>query len=499
VKEKTMTSLTRQGFRTSAAQVSAYELDSAARAPAFLTPLDLLPREPVPALADLPAPTPEPARPWPTISTAQRLMAQGELSAVELVRAALGQIDARDAELNAFVYVAPEAELLALASRLDDERQRGELRGPLHGIPVSVKDVIAVAGMPNTASSVVMADVVASEDALAVRRLREAGAILIGKAQTHEFALGVTTPQSRHPLDSARNPGGSSGGSVISVATGMSVASLGTDTRASIRVPAALCGVVCYKPTFGLVPTDGVTTLSWSLDHVAWMGQTVADAAALLGAITGRAPAPPVPGKDVRGLRVGVPVSALQGAEPEVLRVFTDALAAIRGLGVSVEEIDEPGSDEFDLAVSMGLIISRCEAAAYHRVFGALETNRERYTQPVYDQLDEAGRVLAVDYLHAQRGRAVIRERVLGSLRRFDALVTPTCLVTAPLSTEVERYFLVLSQNCILWSFIGVPAMSIPCGRTTAGLPVGIQLAAGPFQDERLLALGAAFEAAFAV
>lgn len=490
-----MSSPTRQAFQTSAVQVRDYELDSAARPPAFLTPLDLLTPVPAAPLADLPAPRPEPARPWPTIDRAQRHMAQGELSAVELVRAALERIGARDPELNAFVYVAPEAELLDQAARLDDERRRGRVRGPLHGIPVSVKDVIAVAGMPNTASSALLADSVAAQDALAVRRLRAGGAILIGKAQTHEFALGVTTPQSRHPLDPERNPGGSSGGSAISVATGMSVASLGTDTRASIRVPAALCGIVGFKPTFGLVPTDGVTTLSWSLDHVAWMGQTVADAAAMFGAMTGQEPRG-VLGKDVRGLHVGVPVSALEGCEPDVLAAFQGALDALRGLGVTVEEVAEPGRAEFDLAVSMGLIVSRCEAAEYHRTFGELAANRERYTAPVYDQLDEAARVPALDYLRAQRGRAVIRERVLASLRRFDALVTPTCLVTAPLSADVERYFLVLSQNCILWSFVGVPAMSIPCGRTAAGLPVGLQLAAAPFHDGRLLALAAACEAA---
>jgi aspartyl-tRNA(Asn)/glutamyl-tRNA(Gln) amidotransferase subunit A len=494
-----MTSLTRQGFQSAAAEVSAYELDGAGRAPAFLTPLELLPRAPGAPMAELPAPRPEPARAWPTIAAARRHMSQGELSAVDLLREALAQIAARDPELNAFVYVAPEAELLAQARRLDDERARGQLRGPLHGIPISVKDVIAVAGMPNTASSALLADAVAAEDALSVARLREAGAILIGKAQTHEFALGVTTPQSRHPLDLTRNPGGSSGGSAISVATGMSVASLGTDTRASIRVPAALCGVVGYKPTFGLVPTAGVTTLSWSLDHVAWMGQTVADAAALFDVVaaTGLDSSRSLR-KDVRGLRVGVPVSALAGCEPGVLAAFEGALAALRELGVSVEETEQPGGSDFDLAVSMGLIVSRCEASEYHRAYGSLAANSERYTRPVYEQLDEAGRISARDYLHAQRGRSVIRERVLASLLRYDALVTPTCLVTAPLASEVERYFMVLSQNCILWSFVGVPAMSIPCGKTAEGLPVGVQLAAGPFEDERLLALGAALEAALA-
>ena len=345
-----------------------------------------------------------------------------------------------------------------------------------------------------TASSRVLANQRASVDASS----REAGAIIIGKAHTHEFALGVTTPQSRHPLDPTRNPGGSSGGSAISVVTGMSVASLGTDTRASIRVPSALCGAVGYKPTFGLIPTDGVTTLSWSLDHIAPMAQNMSDIALLLDVLILGGNYATALTKDVRGLRIGIPVSALDGAEPGVLKAFEHAVAMIEAAGCQIVRVEAPTKEDFDLAVALGLIISRSEATTYHRAFGDIHTNAERYTRPVYEQLDEAAHVSAADYLQAQRWRTIVRQRVLAQLQRFDAMLMPTCLVTAPKSEDVERYFMVLSQNCILWSFIGVPAVSVPCGHTSDGLPVGAQLVACPFEDARLIAIAAALEAALA-
>jgi aspartyl-tRNA(Asn)/glutamyl-tRNA(Gln) amidotransferase subunit A len=489
---------TRQGFRDSLAQLRALAIDDPDWAPAFLRPLETLERWERAALPDLAGPRPEPARPHPTIAAAALQMAQGELSAAALMERVLDAVRAEQRTLNAFVAVAPEDDLLGEARRMDQARRDGRPCGPLHGIPISVKDVIAVEGMPNTASSRVLEHTLATRDATSVRRLREAGAIIIGKTHTHEFALGVTTPQSRNPHDPARDPGGSSGGSAISVATGMSLGSLGTDTRASIRVPAALCGVVGYKPTFGLVPTAGVTTLSWSLDHVAPMGQTVADVALMLEALAPGVPYREALAKDTRGLRVGLPLSALEGCSPEVREQFGRAASALERAGVSVVETEVPLVDDFDLAVALGLVISRCEAANYHRAFGSLEANAPRYTRAVYEQLDEAGQVSAVDYLQAQRGRALVRARVLDQMRAFDALLMPTCPVTAPLSSEVERYFLLLSQNCILWSFIGVPAVSVPCGRSPVGLPVGAQLVAGPFEDARLLALASTLEAALA-
>jgi aspartyl-tRNA(Asn)/glutamyl-tRNA(Gln) amidotransferase subunit A len=336
---------------------------------------------------------------------------------------------------------------------------------------------------------------VESKDASSIRALKAAGAIITGKTQTHEFALGVTTPQSRNPWDPTRDPGGSSGGSAIAVATGMSLGAMATDTRASVRVPASLCGVVGYKPTFGLVPGDGVLMLSWSLDHVAHLAPTVEDVALLLDVLAPAAPAPyrTARHKDVKGLRVGVPLAALAGATPDVATAFAQAVAALEASGVLVEEVETPTEQDFDLAVLMGLVVSRCEAAAYHTAFG---DRRSRYaTLAVAEQLDEAAGVSAVAYLQAQRARADLRARMLAEIARYDALLMPTTRVAAPKSTEVDDYFLVLSQNCILWSFIGFPVASVPCGWTSNRLPVGAQLVAGPYEDYRLLALAAALEA----
>lgn len=493
--EKPENSLIRQSFQHARALIEQHLVQDAGVTPAWYTPLERLMPAP-PALPAAPGAA-IPASPLGlTVQQALQQMAEGTLSAEQVMQQTLAAVEQHEEALNAFVHIEPAANLLAQARQCDAERAAGRLRGPLHGIPVSVKDVIMVADMPSTASSTLLADAIAPVDASAVQRLRAAGAIIMGKTQTHEFALGVTTPQSRSPIDQERDPGGSSGGAAISLVTGMSLAALGTDTRASIRVPAALCGVVGFKPTFGMVPTDGVITLSWSLDTVAPMTRSVGDAALLLEVLADR-PGQYVPAlqSDVRGLRVGVPSAALQQAAPDVLAAFQRGLEQLAALDVVVETTAFPAADDFDLAVSLGLVVSRCEAAAYHRAaYGEPQHNREHYTRPVFEQLDEASNVPAVDYLQAQRVRSVIRDRVLQQFHRYDMLATPTCLVPAPLRSEVQRYFLVLSQNCILWSFIGIPAISLPCGSTTEGLPVGMQLIGPPFAEGRLLGLAAAAE-----
>lgn len=490
----------RSAFRTALAEIQQYPIAAEWR-PAYMTSVDALPRverAPLPFLTQ----TRLPAQPFAnqrfTVAGALRQMAAGTLTAVELAQATLDVIAQREAELNAFVYYVPADELLAQAEQLDRERLAGQLRGPLHGIPIGVKDVIAVAGMPNTASSPVLADNIASEDAYCIQMLKAAGALINGKTQTYEFALGVVTPQSRNPWDSTRNPGGSSGGSGIAVATGMSIAAMATDTRASVRVPAALCGVVGYKPTYGLVPTAGMTMLSWSLDHVAHLAATVEDAALLLDVLVEPQAETYTSylNRDVTGLRIGVPVAALVDAEPGVLAAFQRSVDALRSCGAEIIEVETPSAVDFDLAVLLGLVVSRCEAAAYHQAFRELKI--EYANLAVTEQLDEASHVSAVDYLQAQRAREDLRARMLASMQPYDALLMPTCRVTAPKNEEVENYFLVLSQNCILWSFIGLPVISIPCGLTDAGLPVGAQLVAGPLEDGRLLAIAAALESQLA-
>lgn len=322
--------------------------------------------------------------------------------------------------------------------------------------------MIDVAGMPTSASSRVPDGGNAPADALAVARLRAAGAIVLGKTSTHEFALGVTTPQSRNPWNPSRLAGGSTGGSAIALASGMGLAALGTDTRASIRVPAALCGTVGYKATYGLIPTDGVVTLSWSMDHAAPMAKTVEDAAILLDVLTGSAThngaAESYRGalrRPVAGMRVGVPAHGLVGASPAVAA----ACGCLRAPGVAVEEIAEPDAADFALANAAGLIVSRAEAAAYHAPW---RERRDRYTLDVGEQLDEACGVSAIAYLQAQRYREDLRRRMAALCGRFEALALPTSKVAAPFPAEGEALLLALSENCVRGASSAFPRSRCP-------------------------------------
>ena len=439
------------------------------------------------------------------VADAARQMADGTTSALEQAKQALDVINRLQPELNAFAHIAAESELMELAETLDRERAEGKIRSPLHGLPISVKDVIHVKGMPTSSGSKVMEGFMPTDDATAVRLLREAGAIIMGKAHTHEFALGVTTPQSRNPWDDSRDPGGSSGGSAISVSTGMSFLSVGTDTRASIRVPASLCGTLGYKPTYGLVSTDGIVTLSWSMDHTGLMGRTSEEVAIMMNIVQGvdskdsgtlDRPDDDYTGylcKDVKGLRVGLAVEALEGADPGTLSAFNDCVEKFTSLGVEMIETKLPSADDFRLANNLGLIISRVEAAAYQRAFSDSES---RYIKQVFEQLDEASKVTGVDYITAQRFRSEFQERMLAELQGFDAFIMPTTLVPAVKSEETEQYLTILSKNCIPWSMIGFPALSVPAGLTPGGLPVGAQLVSAPFDDGIILALASALESA---
>ena len=425
------------------------------------------------------------------------------LSSREAVSSCLERIASLNGTLRAFVCVMEE-QALREAEQCDRELQSGKSRGPLHGVPLSVKDVIHVAGVPTTASSRVLQQLIPVSDACAVARIKAAGAIVIGKTETHEFALGVTTPQSRNPWDPTRIPGGSTGGTAIAVATGMAPGGLGTDTRASIRVPAALSGVVGFKPTFGIVPTHGVVTLSWSMDHVAPMAATVADVALLLDVIAGKDPRDPnsidrpnlsclgAVGQDISQLRIGVPQSGLKGADPEVAGSFWRALEGFKDAGCTIRSIEQPSNDDLEMTNAAGMIVSRAEAATFHQAW--LGEKLDLYTAETRDQLDEASQVSAVTYLMAQRLREQFRRRMLELFDDIDALAMPTSLVLAPPIDRADRYLLVLSRNCIPWSFIGFPAISVPCGRSFGGLPIGLQLVAAPFCDERLIALASAVE-----
>ncbi|MDA0179179.1 amidase [Solirubrobacter phytolaccae] len=463
-----MSSVATNAFAAARERLAAQVIDPPESRPAY--EVFGAPPAPLPALGGLP-------------STGAIAGAAG-VSSVELVEAALARI-AQD-EWTAFVHVDAEG-ALAQARARDAERRAGTVRGPLHGIPVSVKDVIHVAGMPTRCGSDAFHQV-PEVDAAGVDLWRAAGAVILGKTSTHEFALGVTSPQARNPHDPTRIPGGSSGGSAIAVATGMGLASLGTDTRASIRVPAALCGVVGLKPTYGTVPTRGIVPLSWTMDHAAVMASGVEDAALALDALRPDAPAiAPAVGARVNHLRVGLATAAWEGAEAVVEAAVARQIDKLTGLVASVRETDRPTAADFGGANAMGLLVSRCEAATFHRAAGL---DRSLYWAEVRDQLDAADGVPATDYIDAQRYRAALREEMLAVLREHHVLVMPTAPVLAPVVERADEYLTILSRNAILWSFVGFPAISVPC--PTEGLPVGLQLVAGPGGEALLIALAAA-------
>lgn len=462
---------TRDLFQQAVDTVRNAPLGSPAPGPAFTLPR-ATPRPVAPGNGN---PAGLPGDLWDT----RRRVAAGELRPETVLSAAVAARLAHDARFHAFEPGAP-----------------GHLQvnpGPLAGIPVSIKDVIDVAGMPTLGSSASMAAAPALSEGAAVARLRAAGAAIAGKAVTHEFALGVTTPQSSNPWDDSRIPGGSSGGSAISLVTGMALGSLGTDTRASIRVPAALCGLVGFKASLGVVPVDGWMTLSWTMDHLAPMARSVRDVAFLMDVLTsGPGRFTSGLGGTLAGVRLGWSAALLDGMSPGVAAVFSSALDEFRAAGARVVEVAAPSQADLDLANGAGMVVSRAEAARYHAERG---TDLARCTDETRSQIEEANRLLATDYLRAMQLRGVFRGRLERAFESIDALVMPTTKVTAPLRSEAEDYLLVLSENCIPWSFVDFPAISLFSGMD-GHLPVGLQLVGPPAADEFLLALAHAAEQA---
>jgi aspartyl-tRNA(Asn)/glutamyl-tRNA(Gln) amidotransferase subunit A len=462
--------------------------------PAFADALDLLSRRPPippavrPPFDYAPPGAGSPVATGPSVPglgplhAAAAALRTGATTSVALAQAALDAAEAH-ADLNGVAELDASG-ALAAAAAVDDQIASGRPIGPLAGIPITVKDVIDVAGLPTRCGSAAYLTH-PTRDAVGVARLRAAGAVIVAKATTHEYALGVTSPQSHNPHDATRIPGGSSGGSAVCVATGIGLGSLGTDTRASIRVPAALSGTVGFKATYGRIPTDGVVSLSWTMDHVAPMAASVADAALLLDVLLGAgsrlaATAP------AAGLRLALPAAAWADCEPGVAAVVDTAVAALGAAGLRVEEAKRPMADDLELANAAGLVVSRSEAAAFHRSLGL---DRDLYWDEVAEQLDLAMDISAVEYLDAQRSRAVLAAELLGCFDDVDVLAMPTVPVVAPLRSDFARYLMLLARNAIPWSFVGFPAMSVPCG-SVDGLPVGLQLVAAPGREDLLVAVG---------
>jgi aspartyl-tRNA(Asn)/glutamyl-tRNA(Gln) amidotransferase subunit A len=437
-----------------------------------------------------------------TIEQFGRRLRARELTAVRVTEECLRRIEADNPRLNAFILVMAD-EALRRAREADQELAAGHDRGPLHGVPISIKDLLDIRGLPTTAASRVREGHVADRDAPAIAHLRQAGAVFVGKTNLHEFAFGTTSEDSafgpaRNPHDAARSPGGSSGGSAASVAAGMALATIGTDTGGSIRIPAAACGVVGLKPSFGEVSTDGVVPLSGTFDHVGPLAASVADASIVYHALLGDArTVPPVP-MPIHGLRLAVPRKYFCDLLDDDVRAgFERALDRLRTAGAHVDEIEIRHAADIG-AIYLHIVLS--DAAAYHAA--TLETMPERYTPPVRVRLEMGRYVLAEDYVRALAGREVLKREVDAALAQHDALVLPSLPIPAPLvgatsvqvgsTTEpVRNMMLRLTQ---LFNVTGHPAISIPAERTPAGLPCGVQLVGCRMQTDALLKVALACE-----
>ena len=413
-----------------------------------------------------------------------RAIESGNVSVREVVETALDRIHTRNPALNAFTTVLADR-ARGDAERADAEIAAGRYRGPLHGVPISIKDLMDVAGTPTTAASRATDREPAHRDAPVVARLRAAGAIVIGKCNLHEFAFGTTGEDSafgptRHPLDPRRSPGGSSSGSAASVADGMVTASVGTDTGGSIRIPSAVCGLVGLKPTFDEVSCDGVIPLAPSLDHVGPMTRCVADARVMYHAMRNDSPGSPPPPAAPLTHRLGCPRPYfLERLDADVRDVFERALSRLAGAGWNIHATDVRHAHD---TASVYLHLVLAEGAAVHA--WGLEQRGDAYTPEVRSRLELGRYVMAEDYVRAQRGRAVLGQAVDDALSGCDALVLPALAIPAPilgtstvdLAGRTESLRSVTLRLTQLFNATGHPAISIPCGRTPANLPCGLQL-----------------------
>ena len=449
-----------------------------------------------------------------TLAEAGRALAARELSPVELTDAVLGRIDAVDGRLGAYVTVVADAAREA-AARAEREIAAGEYRGPLHGVPMALKDVIDAAGLPTTASSRVREGHRAERDSTVAARLSAAGAVLLGKTHTHEFAFGLTTPQTRNAWADDRVAGGSSGGSAVAVASGAATFALGTDTGGSVRVPAALNGVVGLKPTYGLVSRQGVTPVSWSLDHVGVLSRTAEDAGLVLGALAGHDPADPasLPGAsfappaypphpaDLTGLRVGVPRTYyFDRVAPDVEKAVRAAVDRLRELGARLVDVDIPMTG-YVQAAQWGLMVP--EAAAYHEE--TLRTAGDRYTPEVRVLLEAGTHVRAVDHLRAQRARTLMRQEWARLFETVDLVAAPTVTGTAAHAGQETVRWADGTEESVTDTYVrlsapanlaGIPSLSLPVGLDEAGLPIGMQLIGGPLAEPTVLRAARAYEVA---
>ena len=441
-----------------------------------------------------------------TIADAAPRLAKGALKSEKLTEDCLSKIEELNAKLNAFIRVTAE-DALASARKADKEIAAGRYLGPLHGIPVSLKDLIDQRGLPTTAASSVRRDHIAGADADVTTRLRDAGAVFVGKTNLHEFAFGTTSEDSafgpaRNPVDPTRSPGGSSGGSAIAIATGMSLGTVGTDTGGSIRIPAAACGIVGLKPEWGQVSASGVVPLSRQLDHVGPLAASVADAWLLYNAMQKDSEqiADSLDAAPLKGLRFGKFSGYLfDRLDADVERGVLDTIAKLQQRGATMVDVALPHADDM-AAIYLHLVFG--DAAEYHA--RTLMSRPQDYTTPVRLRLEMARYVLAEDYIRALRGKAVITREVERALDGVDALLLPSLAipappigaVTMPVKGGADAVRTLMLRCTQPFNLSGHPAISIPCGRTRDHLPIGLQLVGHKGRTPALVQAALAAEAA---
>ncbi len=443
-------------------------------------------------------------------------MAAKTLSPVEVTQAYLARIERLNGAINAFVTLDAEG-ALAAARAAEAEIMRGQQRGPLHGVPIAHKDLYETRGMRTTAGSRVLEHHVPDSDATVVQRLAEAGMVLLGKTNTHEFAYGPTNEVSMfgpvaNPWDTTRISGGSSGGAAAAIAAAMTPLASGSDTGGSIRMPAACCGVTGLKPTYGRVSRAGIFPLCWTMDHAGPLARTARDAALFLQAVAGpderdsASAHVPVPDYlaaltgDVRGLRIGVPRRYFYDrAQESVTGLVEAALAVLQALGAELIEIDIP---HIEAAAAAALAIYLGEATAYHD--DTLDGRAHLYAEQVRTFLELGDQLLAKDYIHAQRYRRLLGDEMAKVFRRVDVLATPAIAMTStPIgSTTVtirgaeDSVFSAILRNTEPFNLVGLPALVVPCGFDSQGLPASLQLVGRAFGEADVLRVGDAFQRA---
>ena len=437
-----------------------------------------------------------------TIERFGRRWRAGEITAAAVTDACLRAIEAGNGSLNAFITVMGD-DARRQAAKADRERAAGCDRGPLHGVPIAIKDLIDVRGVPTTAASRVRDGHVAPSDAPVIAQLRRAGAVLIGKTNLHEFAYGTTSEESafgpvRNPHDRLRTPGGSSGGSAAAIVAGMAMAALGSDTGGSIRIPAAACGTVGLKATYDEVSAAGVVPLARSFDHVGPLARTVMDAWLLHQVLAGSGGTHVLAPASLKGVNLGVPRSYFcEMMEPDVRTRFDAAIQALEAEGTAIQEVDIPHAA---LTAAIYIHIHATEGSEYHA--RALERMPDRYTPMVRLRLEMGRYILSEDYVRAQNARRVLVREVDAALGERAALLLPTMPIVAPrigaesvsIDGRDEPVRPLMLRCTQLFNVTGHPAIALPSGVTAEGLPCSLQLVGRRSQTDALCRLGGAVE-----